>query len=407
MQFFTTGIETVDKMGQLSYKGNLKPLIWNKTMINEKKKPQRLAMDILADIAYWYRPVEVRDERSGQVIGWKKKFNADYLQRSYSELMVQFGEDRKTIMRALVYLEDIGVIKRIFRKLKFKNGMVNNNVMFIALNFEKFYELTYPPEDESENDKKDVINSYCDEYEILSDSLNGEEAFKTEDLYLCTEDDTPVYSEVQTYGHTCPEIYTQVSTPISDNDQSLNTQMSIASDTDVQTNTKNTTENTTKISPSVSSSDQMENTSAERSDADMDIDLISMYVDELIGYEFLHEDTEGLDSDAIGKAIEFNSVLNDIRQVLVYEVFAAPDSKQFNLGSRERPDNKPKSILVSVFTKNLSYAIVRAYIQQYLMNSMQVKNAAMSHIKSLYRQCLTQSSQYMSGKNNFYARGET
>nr|WP_232204056.1 hypothetical protein [Atopobium sp. oral taxon 810] len=39
---------------------------------------------ILADIVYWYRVTEVRDEQSGEVVGMRKKFRADMLQRNTS-----------------------------------------------------------------------------------------------------------------------------------------------------------------------------------------------------------------------------------------------------------------------------------------------------------------------------------
>lgn len=68
MEFFSTGIEAVDRIGHINISGDVKPRIWHKTIVNEQGKPQRLAMDILSEIVYWYRPQEVRDERTGEVI---------------------------------------------------------------------------------------------------------------------------------------------------------------------------------------------------------------------------------------------------------------------------------------------------------------------------------------------------
>ena len=62
MEFFSTGIEAVDRIGHINISGDVKPRIWHKTIVNEQGKPQRLAMDILSEIVYWYRPQEVRDE---------------------------------------------------------------------------------------------------------------------------------------------------------------------------------------------------------------------------------------------------------------------------------------------------------------------------------------------------------
>ena len=101
---------------------------------------------------------------------------------------------------------------------------------------------------------------------------------------------------------------------------------------------------------------------------------------------------------------EFNGILEEVRNVLVYEVFAAPDDKRFNFGNREEPDFKSNTIVKNVFYKHLGFGNVKAYITQYLNNSTPVKKATMYHIKSLYRQCLTQSSQYMSGGRSFFAK---
>jgi hypothetical protein len=37
------------------------------------------------------RPTILRDEATGEVIGWRKKFKADRLQRTYQRLSYQFG----------------------------------------------------------------------------------------------------------------------------------------------------------------------------------------------------------------------------------------------------------------------------------------------------------------------------
>lgn len=87
MNFFTTGNQTVDELGQLNISGNITPQIWYKTILTEAGKPYYLAISILSDIVYWYRPTEVRDEASGHVIGWKKRFRDDLLQRNYEKYL--------------------------------------------------------------------------------------------------------------------------------------------------------------------------------------------------------------------------------------------------------------------------------------------------------------------------------
>ena len=66
-----------------------------------------MAITILADLVYWHRPTEVRDERTGEVIGWKKKFHGEMLQKSYQEYANKFGESKKTIKLAFDQLVEI------------------------------------------------------------------------------------------------------------------------------------------------------------------------------------------------------------------------------------------------------------------------------------------------------------
>ena len=146
---YSSGNTIVDEVGKIAISGNIIPQMWFKTITKEENnKPYLLAMMILADIVYWYRPVEVRDETTGQTIGWKKKFKADLYQRSYASFKEQFGEEVKTIQRAITRLEVLGVIQRIFRTLEI-NGVKYNNVMYLELHADVLYKLTYGVMEES------------------------------------------------------------------------------------------------------------------------------------------------------------------------------------------------------------------------------------------------------------------
>ena len=88
----TTGNNTCDAMAKLHLCGNIIPQIWHKTIVSEKTgKADLIAINILADIAYWYRPAEERDELTGETVGYHPKFAADILQRSYDDLAEHFG----------------------------------------------------------------------------------------------------------------------------------------------------------------------------------------------------------------------------------------------------------------------------------------------------------------------------
>lgn len=126
--------------------------------------------------------------------------------------------------------------------------------------------------------------------------------------------------------------------------------------------------------------------------ADMDVDMIEEHIKTLIQYDLISEKED----------IEVNCVLDDIVRILTFEVFIAPNDKQFNLGTPQQPDYKSGALLKSVFEKNLRYAVVWSYIDQFLMKANPVMNGTMYHIKGLYRQCMTQSTQYLSKNGNLH-----
>ena len=134
----------VDAVGKMHISGNVIPNTWYQTIQTSGGKPYLNAIILLADIVYWYRPTEVRDERSGKTTGMQQKFREDLLQRSYAALSDQFGLSRKQIKDALVFLENLGVITRVFRN-KIVGGQCLSNVMYLDLHAAKLYELTYSP----------------------------------------------------------------------------------------------------------------------------------------------------------------------------------------------------------------------------------------------------------------------
>ncbi|MDO4274878.1 MAG: DUF6017 domain-containing protein [Eubacteriales bacterium] len=143
---FETGSPAVDKMSRLHISGNIIPVTWYKTIRKDTGKPNLNAIIILADVVYWYRAVEVRDELTGQLIGLKKKFHSDLLQRSYQQISDQFGISKRDATNAVVELEKIGVIRRVFRTLEI-GGQLVPNVLFLELNVEILEQLTFLEQD--------------------------------------------------------------------------------------------------------------------------------------------------------------------------------------------------------------------------------------------------------------------
>ena len=142
---YTTGNKAVDAVGEMNLTGNIIPEAWYRT-ITKNGKPCSLAILLLADIVYWYRPTEHRDETTQNVI-YKKKFrDENYLQRSYEQITEKFGISKKQARDALITLEELGVVKRHFRTITV-SGMRHSNVMYLELNPDILKMLTYPNED--------------------------------------------------------------------------------------------------------------------------------------------------------------------------------------------------------------------------------------------------------------------
>ncbi|MBD5469899.1 MAG: DNA replication protein DnaD [Lachnospiraceae bacterium] len=156
MKEYTTGNSKVDAMAQMQLTGNVTPSVWYRTITRENGKPHLLAIAILSDIAYWYRPTEIREEGSGHIIGYKKKFKADLLQRSYDQFAELFGESKRSVTDAVIRLEVLGVIKREFRTIDVA-GIKYNNVLFIDFFPERLYELTYPDTADQQNLEHELL----------------------------------------------------------------------------------------------------------------------------------------------------------------------------------------------------------------------------------------------------------
>lgn len=185
MGYRSSGNSTVDAMGSMAITGNVIPEEWYKHILRPATgKPHLLAITILADLVYWHRPTEVRDERTGEVIGWKKKFHGDMLQKSYQEYATKFGECRKTIKNTFDLLVDIGVIKRFFFNIEYADGRTVPNQMFIDLDIAVLKDISYPAEEGGTTAKQvyvKMLPTEGDETPIEENGiLNGEDEM-TED----------------------------------------------------------------------------------------------------------------------------------------------------------------------------------------------------------------------------------
>jgi DnaD/phage-associated family protein len=134
---------TVIRMATMHISGNVTPLSWFQHVKMDNGKPDSIAVVLLADIVYWYRPIEQRDEITGALIGYRKKFAADKLQRSYDGFAEVYGYTKDQVKDALKRLEAKGLIDLDFRHPTI-NGQKVGNVLYIGLNVDRLQEITTP-----------------------------------------------------------------------------------------------------------------------------------------------------------------------------------------------------------------------------------------------------------------------
>lgn len=144
MKIMNSGNPIVDKVAQMHFRGNVIPKVWFNIIKYENGKPNLVAIILLSEIVYWYRPVEIRDEE-GCYVYYKRKFaDEEFLQKSYKQISQELGVTMCQAKNAVIFLEkEIQVIKRHFRTVNAGKGVVLPNVMFIELFPDKLQEITF------------------------------------------------------------------------------------------------------------------------------------------------------------------------------------------------------------------------------------------------------------------------
>jgi len=123
-------------------RGNVIPMEWLNHIKRESGNVDTVAVLLLSDIVYWYRPIEVRDEETGRVLGYRKRYKADKLQRSYDYYAELCSLGKSQVRRALKNLERLGLIEIEYRTIITKTGVKVSNVTYISLNIAKLKEIS-------------------------------------------------------------------------------------------------------------------------------------------------------------------------------------------------------------------------------------------------------------------------
>lgn len=129
----TTPTEAVLAIGQINLTGNVIPANWWRHVTLPSGRPDQTAITLLSDIVYWYRPSEVRNEVTGALVGYRKRFHGDKLQRSYQAFADQFGFSKRETTDALKRLRDAGLITLELRTVNTAAGAVMSNVLFVGV----------------------------------------------------------------------------------------------------------------------------------------------------------------------------------------------------------------------------------------------------------------------------------
>lgn len=340
-EIYTTGNEIVDANATLNFTGNIIPQAWYKTITKDSGKPHLTAIVILADIVYWYRPSEIRSEETGQIVALRKKFKSDLLQRSYQQIAEQFGISKKEATNSIIFLEKMGVIKRVFRTINI-NGISINNVLFIELNVMRLKEITYPQSEEpvsfsrergNSNDVKEKNNhSICPKKGQVSN--DGEGAISPKRDRVSSMEGIPVPERrgaLLSYMHTPPP-------------------------TGGETNTETNTENTTKDYPILS------------------YQQIKQIFQEKIGY----------DAICCDRPFEIDR-LNELVDIAV-DILTTNNST-----IRVNQEDKPAEVVKSVFWK-LNMFSVEFALDSLSKSQTRIRNMRAVIITTLYNATMTHSS---------------
>ena len=134
---------TVEKISRMAFDGNVIPKSWFDHLKTDAGKPDTIAIMLLSEIVYWYRPSAITARDRDQVIGYKKRFKADKLQKSYDQLAEEFGYSKEQVKDALKRLQKKNVITLEFRTITTPEGAKVSNVLFIEPNPDELANITY------------------------------------------------------------------------------------------------------------------------------------------------------------------------------------------------------------------------------------------------------------------------
>jgi hypothetical protein len=145
-------LQIVRAVGEISFVGNVIPHSWYRHLVRPNGKPYVVAIILLAEVVYWYRPELVKDEASGRLVGIRKKFQGDKYRTSYPDLAERFGFGRDQVIDAVEYLETFGVLTKEVRERVVVYGQLKGNVLFLEPVPTVLERISALPDEDAESD---------------------------------------------------------------------------------------------------------------------------------------------------------------------------------------------------------------------------------------------------------------
>lgn len=173
-----TGHKIVDEITQLKFDGNTIPNTWYCHIKYETKKKKIfkadiLAINILADLIYWYRASEIREDETGKTIGYKKKFKADKYQKWYSAWAEKFGVTKRQIQTSMKILIDFGAVNREVTTLTTEQGLKLTGVTYFEPVVEKIKYINTPVSENHPPIYLQCNTSQQNKYDPLQKNVGG------------------------------------------------------------------------------------------------------------------------------------------------------------------------------------------------------------------------------------------
>ena len=126
----------VEAIGELHFEGNIIPHSWYQHPLlrsdaKKRPKPHNVAIHLLADTIYWYRPMIIRDETTGRVIERRQRFEAHRWRIDYQQWANHFGYGKRQVQDASAFLKKRGIITVEVTDYTTPSGYMIHNAVFL------------------------------------------------------------------------------------------------------------------------------------------------------------------------------------------------------------------------------------------------------------------------------------